>query len=496
MDKAWRLTAGAGWMAAAAAAAVMLLRIVDAVSLTQPLVGPTSGAEWESAFAVWKWIAGEPVYQDPYRIPFAASYYNWLFYALYGAAVKAGLWLFSLSPLWIPTLAKIVSLVLTGVGAALLWQLLADAAASRKELRALAGPLAVGFFLGPLVGYWAISINCEMGATVMGLAALLAFLRLRPSHPLAAIVLASALSYLAWSFKQSHVFVGLTLGAFLLVRRDIKGAALCVAIHLGGVAAAWALGSAVYADMVFMSKQTMFFSTGQLTRNLINFTVKCTPLLAVVALGVLAFAGMNDRRRVFAGDGPLLSVLGLVISVILAVAASAKVGAAENYYFPMAVFLALAGVNLLSAAPPLRTSAIGMIVGFGVNLAACALVLAGVTGVTSVRAENDKMTERARCLEGYPGPVFAADPGLNAPWFQAGGPYFALANIYFDDRKLGLPFERNGIGGLIGEGYFATLALSSGTEPVYDGQALSRYRLGGASCAGLDIYVRKEKASP
>lgn len=496
MNKVWRLTAGTGWMAAAAAAAVMLIRLVDAVSLSEPLVGPTSGAEWESAFAVWKWIVGEPVYQDPYRIPFAASYYNWLFYATYGTAVDAGLRLFSLPPIWIPALAKMVSLALTVAGATLLWRLLADAAGSRTELRALAGPLAGGFFFGPLVGYWAISINCEMGATVMGLAALLAFLRLRPSHPVAAVVLASVLSYLAWSFKQSHVFVGLALGAFLVVRRDFGGVALCVAVHVGGVAAAWALGSAVYADMVFMSKQTMFFSMGQMTRNLVNFAVKCTPLLAVAGLGLVALAGMTDRRRLFAGDGPLLSVLGLVISVTLAVAASAKVGAAENYYFPMAVFMALAGMCLLAAAPPRPVTAVGMMAGFGVNLAACVLVLAGVAGVTSIRAEHDKMMARARCLEGRPGPVFSADVGLNAPWFQAGGPYVALANIYFDDRKLGLRFERNGIGGLIGEGYFGTVSLSSGAEPVYDGQALTQYRPETASCAGLDIYTRKEKALP
>ena len=70
----------------AAALACLALMLVRTVSIFHQ--GPyvlTSGYEEESLFAIWKWINKQAVYGNAFAPPFAQSYFNWLFYFVYGA---------------------------------------------------------------------------------------------------------------------------------------------------------------------------------------------------------------------------------------------------------------------------------------------------------------------------------------------------------------------------------------------------------------------------
>ena len=67
---------------------------------------------------------------------------------------------------------------------------------------------------------------------------------------------------------------------------------------------------------------------------------------------------------------------------------------------------------------------------------------------------------------------------------------FVLHLNYPFDLAAGIEMEGGGIGGLIDQGYFATLALDKGRKGHFDGSELKRYRSRPGDCAGLIIYDR------
>ena len=71
----------AAWVTVGFNILLMSLRAVSAISFSEPLMVITSGAEEDSALAIWKYIKNLPVFEDPHRLPFTASAYNWLYYA-------------------------------------------------------------------------------------------------------------------------------------------------------------------------------------------------------------------------------------------------------------------------------------------------------------------------------------------------------------------------------------------------------------------------------
>jgi hypothetical protein len=86
--------------------------------------------------------------------------------------------------------------------------------------------------------------------------------------------------------------------------------------------------------------------------------------------------------------------------------------------------------------------------------------------------------------------MFSLDPYLQLPWMHSEGPRFILAYQYAMEREQGRKFERDGIGGLIREKYFASIATTKGATPKIDGVDLDGYILR-ESCADLDLYYKK-----
>ena len=65
-------------------AILMTVRFSNLISLNEPLQITASGAEYESLYVIWKYIQGLTIFVDHFRIPFAGTFYNWLYYAFYG----------------------------------------------------------------------------------------------------------------------------------------------------------------------------------------------------------------------------------------------------------------------------------------------------------------------------------------------------------------------------------------------------------------------------
>src|SRR5436190_1377515 len=69
----------------------------------------TSGCEEEALFSIWKFTQGQAVYSDPAAVPYAISYFNWLFYWSYGAIAKMCLSVFHLPEIWLPAITRCIT---------------------------------------------------------------------------------------------------------------------------------------------------------------------------------------------------------------------------------------------------------------------------------------------------------------------------------------------------------------------------------------------------
>lgn len=492
-----KIHVAAAWLGVVIALVLMIARAMGAISLSEPLLVVTSGAEMDSTLAFWKHIQGRPVFEDPHRVPFVASAYNWLYYAFYGEIGRAALNLLSLDMAWLPTIGRFVSLAWAGTGAILLYVLLRRVAAKSPDMTGLAAPLAGFVFFGPFVGFWAISNNVELAATVCGLAGLLAIVALYDAKPTSAVVLATLFSYLAWSFKQTHVFLAVALVLFLLLRRDWKSLSITLLLHGAGWAAAILLGSEAYVKMLFFKGTDASLEVGRLWTNIVNFGVKSTPLLAASVALLFLPKTPGGLLKLLRRDTSLGFILVcLVVCLVLVVPMSAKQGASENYYFLLAVLLAVSAIvvverNALSDGWRRRWHAL-TIAGWVAACVASSSVLAGYSGVISVRPWHDRFIVKRDCLKGMPAPVLPLGSlMLSLPWMTAQEPRFNLFYNYAYDRAAGRWFEEGGVAGLIRKRYFGTIAIGAGGKPSFDGASFDGYTLASPSCGDLDIYVRK-----
>jgi hypothetical protein len=483
------------WATVALALAVMAMRLRHAVSFAEPLTGVTSGAEEESALSFWRYLHGRDVYQELHRIPFAASVYNWLYYAFYGEISGFILRTFRLPEVWLLTISRLVTLGWAVAGVAMAWRSLGGTSIGAPNIRALAPPLAIYLFLGPLVGFWAISLNMELAATVCTATAALVIAEFYDRAPVRAIIVATFLSLVAWGFKQTYIYAAGAICLFLLLRRDWKGLGLTLVLHGVVWAVALMLGTEAYFKTIFFIGIDTTLSIQQLTRNLTNVATKTTPVLALVAiLPMIRVRRQFGGATILADSKLLIALCGLATTLPLTLVFAAKVGAAENYFFSVIYFLCLSTVAFaarLAGEAPLPVTATALLgAGWAAAGVAALLVLTGVAGVLSVRPNHDQHVAQKACLENLSAPAFFSNNYLALPWMSSSEPRFILSFPYRWERAAGRPFERDGVGGLIREGYFRTIVVSAGAPPEYDGATFAGYGRRVSDCAGLDIYYR------
>ena len=496
-------------LSAGVSVALMVVRGFFAISFSEPLQLTTSGAEYESLFVIWKYIQGLPVYVDQTRIPFAGTYYNWLYYTFYGEAAGFVLGAFSLADAWLPTVTKLLTVTgaIAGTWASYrcFWHF---GLGEDKTGRRLSFAFAVLLFFGPLMGFWAMATAPDIWALTFEVTAVFLFLRHYRSRPIKAVLLFCLFAYLAWSFKQIFVFSTGAVGLFLLIRRDWPPLVVLTVVMWFAWGLTLFMGSAEYIHtIVAFGGTAVELARYELVRNLLNLAVKIQPVLFLIAAAVVAVVtrpSIRDTLR--AGfsrnntDKPetafALAFLGILIASVLAIPASAKIGASENYYFTLTFFLILGGLAWLRIARsqgdlPVWISGT-MSLGWLGNLIAVGSVLVGLQGVLSTRYMHDGMTQTAECLkgQGLSKSLFIANSYLSLPWMVPAGQHFVIHYNYPRDRASGVPMQGGGVGGLIDDGYFETLVLPAGSKDGYDGSGLKRYRPRPQTCPGLQIYDR------
>lgn len=449
-----------------------------------PGVAVTSGFEEESWFALWRTVHDRPVYADASRLPYAAAYFNWLFYASYAGPVglAVGRW----GDAIIPVAGRLVTAIGALAGAAGLFVLLRRMLAGRVWL---AAALVSMVFFGSLVSWWAHTVRPDVWALALETSALAVLLLHYRTRPLTAVLAASLLFYGAWSFKQSYVFGLGGAWLFLVWHRQWRlGFLLAVSTVVLWVATFALMGPDYRAAVRSLAANNVFYFA-QGWETLRDLVAKSVPLW-LLAFGVLFRRG-SDTETPLATDAIALGRLGLLVALPLGFAASCKLGAASNYYFTTLVMLALVAGGSNALRPKAWPVAIACGLAAGLQL----LALLGHAGKVSLREQTTSLTATWNAWQHEAEPRFSVLTSLNLPWLNKSSPPLVLAFNYGMDRAAGRAFERDGVGGLIAAGYFQSLLLPSDTALTYDGASLGGY-VRGETVENLTIFRHKPNSSP
>lgn len=473
------------------------IRIFSAYSYAEPLQLQTSGAEFESLFAIWKYTKGLAIYNDRLLPPYNAAMYNWLFYQSYGTFTSSLLHAFGLADPWLPTVARFLTLlgiVATTIGGYYAFIRASTASSQSAKVLALAFALLIG--TGPLVGFWVFTVRPDIWATTFEIFGAVCFICNYPKRKWLALLGIALCAYAAWAFKQGSVSFLVSIGCFLLVRKAWKDLSILVAGMATAFALTFVVGQPQYFKNVMFSGYPLDFAFDRGVHNLTFFAVKELPGIALL-FSALMCAGLKRQTwsQIWQNDVVLFSLIAVLVSGAYAIPLSFQVGGAENYFFTFGFFVTLCGFALLpSIVKPEWPKRVLLLTAGGWLGLGCAviLVLSGHIGLTNLRKDHVNNMAVKHCIDPLPRPLFVEHPYVSLPWMSSEETYFILSYVYEKERKLGHPFFKDGIGGAIKRGELKTLVLIGDAPPkLYDGASLDRYEVVQSSCHGYTVMTLK-----
>jgi hypothetical protein len=493
--------------------------------------------EEEGLFPVWKFAKNQAVYADPYSIPFSSSYFNWLFFFVYGGVAKILLPLFHLEDGALPAITRLVTLGFGATSVAIVYAILGLLNPARLvESRLARFACSLFVIVDPLTHSWLYTTRPDIAATTCELFGFWCALRhISTTGRLEFLLGAVIASYAAWCFKQNYVHLLGGFCLFLLLHRRWRQLGLVMMVFSGLLGATLLLGNAEYRHALIGAQMNCRFNLAD-SWGIFRKAIGLAPqLLATTA--ALAAAGLTRRRWSTSPTGDLLKATAAV-ALVVGFLGAAKQGADFNYFIPACAFGMLWGLSLFPTAVGDTSESSRLTVAFrwaiaamfciGVAnglLPAARKVMAELLGLGEVADKviysniGRDLARLRQHLQELPGPAFLTERPANLPWMQTKAPHFVYSFTYVLDRKVGQPFEKGGIGGLIESGYFETIVVLergcacevSGRPPapcvhvtmnylplVYDaevpsldGGRMSRYRL--AFQDGAFTYYRKRE---
>lgn len=442
---------------------------------TPPGVVVTSGYEEESLLAIWRVIHNEKLYQDALQIPYASAYFNWLFYLSYGEVTA-------------PFAHEIGDHMITVIGRlftfsgaclsslALVYFALQLRSKEARSIQWATGAFSILVFLGPFTGWWIHTVRPDIWALVLESMGLIWFLLNYRINKRSSVLGAGICFYLAWAFKHSFVQGLLAVTVFLIIERQWKW----IIRLLLGLALAWLLtivvGGAEYRGWLIHDVGNSQYSLALGLGNLRSALFKMAPLL-IVASAAIPFGISTPLAR----DTRRLAIYALPILIAFSFLTSCKMGAADNYYFSASALVALLAltIDFRRATSWFWIPACCLSTAFSVFL---------LTHPSPLRTKT--LEARWDMWKDATEPRFSEDTKFNLPWLNPMSPPFVLAFHYQSDRQNNKTFERNGIGGLISEGYFSSLLLYNSSNDSYDGASLANYEQI-STVEGMTLYQRK-----
>ncbi|MEX0694528.1 MAG: hypothetical protein WD075_08805 [Rhodospirillales bacterium] len=496
-----KLSIAAFWAAIGLMGLLMAVRLYLIISFAEPLQIITSGDEQASLFSVWKAVNDQAVYTDPTRSPYTMSFFNGLFYYSYGLWTSFWLATLSLSDSWLPTVSRFFSLL--GVAAAWLsltrlLQISGARVCGNTDIISRLMPPACASVLciGPLMGFWAFTVRPDLWALVFEIIAVLAFVRLYAEKNLTAVLLAVVFLLLGWSFKQASIGVIAGIGLFLLFERQWRLLAIYTVLFIAVWTTIIYLGGELYRHSIFFTQIQLEYSLSHSARVWSNGLSKSLPIVGPLAVVFVVLVKNQTFRTFFLGNWICrFFLINLGTSSLIIFLMTIQNGSAENYLFTP---LFLASGLLVCGHAASRSQLSGMssfnavlLTTTGVQALLCCLVLAGVIGVLDGTKTHRQWVDTARCINQLPKPIFTEGTYLSLPWMTESAEPFVLSYTYSRARKSGIPHEKDGIGGRINNGEFATLAISRNSpNGGYDGADLLNYTLQPTKCGALSIWSR------
>lgn len=465
---------------------LVAMRLAHVFSFPEPLHVVTSGFEEESLFAMFKMVHGLRVYTDPHQLPYAASYFNWFYYGLYGSITSFIMHLFALSDVWIPTIGRAITLCITTLGFFLSYKLF-----KRDKPNAFAFSLSALLWFGPLIGYWAMTVRPDLLGLFFDACALQSFLYFYKQKPYKAVILAALCCYLSWSCKQINVVMPGAIGLYLLFHRKWSALVIFSGLQFTLYALSFALMPDSARNMLFFVNTAIPLSPSVLLENATAFLKKALPIFVLsAALLIEALRNREYRKVLLNNDVVQLCLCGLLVWSLILLPASSKVGSAENYHFIALLFLTLLCAQAISLRTiPSRWFSYGAAFAGLLYVAAIGSVVIQ-NRTDSLTVQHQSMTELHRCIAQLPQPLFVVNHYAALPWMNPSPHTFVLAYNYWTDRQKGIPFEHDGIGGLIQHGYFKSLILPLPITTEFDGASLKDYERQ-QSCQGYAVFMRK-----
>ena len=334
----------------------------------------------------------------------------------------------------------------------------------------------------------------------MEIAAVAAYWRLQGRRPLTAVLVCCLFAYAAWAFKQTAIVAAVGLGLYLLARRRWAPMFVLAATMATAWGTTLALGPSAYVNSIFMMDDVAVLSAAHGVAVFVNFASKFVPGLLGAAAIALVLARSGRLMAAWRDDDALaFTTAGMLAGALLVAVTTPRVGSSESYYFTLAYFVALfvlAGLRSLSSEGADRRLAVDALsLGWVVQGVAVIAVLGGLAGVLSARSTHEHLMRNKACLDTLARPLYVADIYLSLPWMTPGTPPFVLGYGYKAMRAAGRPMERGGVGGLIEDGYFATLVLPLSTINTFDGASIDGYRPAPADCPAFKVFLRAPHAS-
>src|SRR5436190_10388909 len=114
----------------------------------------TSGCEEEALFPIWKFATGQTVYSDAHAMPFSVSYFNWLFFLVYGGAAKIFVALLHLDFQAVPIIARLVTLGFALASIGILYRLFGLLNLPLISSRSHRLAASIFLIINPLTGSW------------------------------------------------------------------------------------------------------------------------------------------------------------------------------------------------------------------------------------------------------------------------------------------------------------------------------------------------------
>ena len=472
----------------------------------------TEGAEGPTIYPVWKAQAGHPVYEPAYAPPHAITWYNFLFYHVY--AILLNLLGARDGGMLLP--ARMITLALGVVGAIGFRLVVRRLAAPEGRGFALAATaLAIVAWLGTnYMAWWVFSIRPDAGGAALLTWGLLAFLWASARRSMAGMVVASALFFSAWAFKQSLVCVLFSVCLYTLARRDWRLLFPLALPCAAGMALTFAVLGRDYWENTIVAptrsagidlRQSAAIFARIFAQNAFFWLYPFVP----PALRLLTRGRATADGTEAPGAGALW--LALPITFAFGFAALGHEGSNKNHvieYYVVTSALALVALRRVLAMPEGRARTAGLALAVATlapMVAFPAAQLAAPRSFGRIRladaAEYAARERLARAVGGLEKPVLIFDDILAQPWHASDDRYptFVPDLNWFLAGKAPLLFEGGGAAPMIRRHAFRSLLLTGGMPAELEAAREAGYvevpdPPEAIRAAGLKLLVLREDA--